>query len=332
MAGSSECDFQHLSLYEVLQVNEHATKDEIKKAYHCQSLKHHPDRNLRDAGATSRFTRVLEAYETLSDDRKRAEYDQLRVKATQREAFPDPPAQHGPSEPPATTYTGDSDGGISASDIADFLQFTSGQGFDIRNDHDEQVGPELVAGFISTGLALTPSKQGLFRRMHDFFLCLALDERRWGSTKEFPTFGCAHSVWSRKDWIWDPEFAQFLSSANTLHEVDAFYSVWSRFETAKTFEWEAPYDANYVTTNYEQRMNRDAQAAARQRYNTIIRMMVAIVMKADPRHAIHLIRVQEKRRYDDLEQKRDASGNTTSKHSGKRSKKMTGNRKTRKRK
>jgi molecular chaperone DnaJ len=62
--------------YEILGVNKGASKDEIKKAYRKLSKQYHPDIN-KDADAEVKFKELAEANEVLSDDQKRAQYDQF---------------------------------------------------------------------------------------------------------------------------------------------------------------------------------------------------------------------------------------------------------------
>jgi len=62
--------------YEILGVNRDATADEIKKAYRKLAMKHHPDRNPDNPKAEGLFKEAKEAYEILTDEQKRAAYDQ----------------------------------------------------------------------------------------------------------------------------------------------------------------------------------------------------------------------------------------------------------------
>ena len=63
--------------YELLGVKKTSSADEIKKAYRRLARKHHPDLNPGDNAAEKKFKEINEAYEVLSDSKKKAEYDQF---------------------------------------------------------------------------------------------------------------------------------------------------------------------------------------------------------------------------------------------------------------
>ena len=62
--------------YEILGVQKNATAAEIKKAYRKKAIKYHPDKNPDDKEAEEKFKKAAEAYEVLSDENKKARYDQ----------------------------------------------------------------------------------------------------------------------------------------------------------------------------------------------------------------------------------------------------------------
>src|SRR4051794_34383621 len=63
--------------YTILGVNRDASEEDIKKSYRKLAMKHHPDRNPDDKTSEEKFKECKEAYEILSDARKRAAYDQF---------------------------------------------------------------------------------------------------------------------------------------------------------------------------------------------------------------------------------------------------------------
>lgn len=64
--------------YSILGVSEGASDDEIKRSFRKLAMQYHPDKNQGDDKSEAKFKEINEAYATLSDQAKRAEYDQMR--------------------------------------------------------------------------------------------------------------------------------------------------------------------------------------------------------------------------------------------------------------
>ena len=127
--------------YEVLGVSKNATDSEIKSAYRKLAIKYHPDKN-KTKEAENKFKEVTQAYEVLSDAKKRATYDQFGASAFEGnaagaaggnpfEGFGGFGGQNGPF-----TYTYTNTGGDAGFDFGGFSdpfeifeQFFGGAGF-----------------------------------------------------------------------------------------------------------------------------------------------------------------------------------------------------------
>lgn len=61
--------------YQILGVNNTASQTEIKRSFRILALKYHPDRNKNSEEAKQKFMQIVEAYEVLSDEQARKNYD-----------------------------------------------------------------------------------------------------------------------------------------------------------------------------------------------------------------------------------------------------------------
>src|SRR5512137_2926182 len=68
---------EYKDYYKTLGVERKASADEIRSAYRKLAMKHHPDKNPGDKKSEEKFKEINEAYQVLSDEQKRARYDQL---------------------------------------------------------------------------------------------------------------------------------------------------------------------------------------------------------------------------------------------------------------
>jgi curved DNA-binding protein CbpA len=64
-----------LNYYEILGVSPNASQDEIKKSFRNLALQHHPDKNKNSEESKQKFMKIIEAYEVLSDEQARKDYD-----------------------------------------------------------------------------------------------------------------------------------------------------------------------------------------------------------------------------------------------------------------
>ncbi len=122
--------------YEILELSRSATQEEIKKAYRKNALKYHPDRNPGDSAAEKKFKEISEAYEVLSDEKKRQIYDQYGADALKGAGMGGPGGHTGFSsmEEALRTFMGAFGGGGGESIFDSFF------GFEPEGDEGERQG------------------------------------------------------------------------------------------------------------------------------------------------------------------------------------------------
>ncbi len=115
--------------YKILDIERSASKAEIKKAYRKLARKYHPDVS-KVANAEERFKEVNEAYEVLSDDQKRQQYDTLGANWKNGQHFDPPPGWGGGFDFNQFTQGGHSSGrGAAGAGFSDFFESLFGGGF-----------------------------------------------------------------------------------------------------------------------------------------------------------------------------------------------------------
>ena len=114
--------------YEVLGVDKSASQDDIKRAYRTLAKKYHPDLNPGDAAAEAAFKEVGEAYEVLSDEEKRAKYDQFG---------------HAAFDPASGGFDGGFGGFGGGFDFSDIFSFFGGGGTSQQRRNTPQKGENI---------------------------------------------------------------------------------------------------------------------------------------------------------------------------------------------
>lgn len=110
--------------YKIMGVEPTSDAAAVKTAYRTLARKWHPDVS-KAAGTERRFTDLVEAYEVLSDPKRRAEYDELRANGFREGQEMDPPPRRREAEAESTD---DHSGQPDQPDFSDFFQSMFGRG------------------------------------------------------------------------------------------------------------------------------------------------------------------------------------------------------------
>ena len=128
--------------YELLGVPRKAAQKEIRQAYRRLARKYHPDLNPGDKASEEKFKQVQEAYDVLSDTKKRQMYDQFGFDAERRSAVP--PEDAAPGGDVHFDFGGFDFGGSGGTNFRDlFSQFFRGGGGVAEAERDVEPGSDL---------------------------------------------------------------------------------------------------------------------------------------------------------------------------------------------
>jgi molecular chaperone DnaJ len=135
MATTTKQDY-----YDLLGVTRKAPQKEIRQAYRKLARKYHPDLNPGDKSAEEKFKQVQEAYDVLSDAKKRQEYDQFGFEADRRTA----PTQQEPGGAQHVDFGGFDFGGSGGASFQDlFGQFFRGGAGAAHGTPEAEPGSDL---------------------------------------------------------------------------------------------------------------------------------------------------------------------------------------------
>jgi molecular chaperone DnaJ len=133
--------------YEVLQVSKSATQDDIKRAFRKLAMQYHPDRN-KEPGAEDKFKEVNEAYEVLSDDKKKSIYDRYGHEGLSGASQGGSQSAGGFSDFFSNFFTSDDSGESSDNPFGDvfssFFGGTRGSSSNSRRGQDEQTTVDIT--------------------------------------------------------------------------------------------------------------------------------------------------------------------------------------------
>ncbi|TFK86714.1 DnaJ-domain-containing protein [Polyporus arcularius HHB13444] len=239
--------------YALLEVDESATADEIKKSFRRLALVHHPDKNANDIeGATKRFAAIQQAYEVLSDEQERAWYDSHRASLIPEPDAADVFEEIRKGAPPPRAR----DRGLTVRHLAQFFDLSIYDGFDD--------GPN---SFFT-----------IYRHLFDR---LAHDEKQYENVP-LPSFG--DSTWP---WL-PPSKEEKDRCARTFYTHWTNFVTNKEFEWAD--QWNLAEAPDRRVRRLMERDNKKARDEARKEYNETVRSLAMFIRKRDPRYKTHIAR------------------------------------------
>ncbi|KAL1745730.1 hypothetical protein HDZ31DRAFT_35786 [Schizophyllum fasciatum] len=236
--------------YELLEVDEGATQDEIRKSFRKLALIHHPDKNPDDIeGATKRFAVLQQAYEVLSDEQERAWYDSHKASL-----FPEPDAETVFEDvrrgaPPSKAR----DRGLTVRHLAHYFDMSIWSGFEDESN-------------------------GFYATYRNLFARLAAEEAMFEPGVAYPSFGTPATPWAAPKSSGEQDARSFYTV--WMNFVTAKDFAWAE-------AWNINEAPDRHIRRMMEKDNKKARDYGRREYNETIRSLAKFIRKRDPRYQAH---------------------------------------------
>ncbi|TFK70296.1 DnaJ-domain-containing protein [Pluteus cervinus] len=255
-SGGSGQDEHIIDYYELLEVSEDATQEEIKKSFRRLALIHHPDKNQDNVEeANKKFTALQQAYEVLSDEQERAWYDSHKASLV--------------PEPDAQTVFEDIKKGAPPSRARD-------RGLTVKH----------LARFFDSSIwsAYDNSDDGFFTIYGNLFVRLQAEENMFEGV-QLPPFGDS-------TWTWIPA-SKDENGARSFYNAWLNFATAKDFSWSD--QWNLSEAPDRRVRRLMEKDNKKARDDARKEYNDTIRSLVQFIRKRDPRYKAHLVNANQPR-------------------------------------
>ncbi|KAI5892402.1 DnaJ-domain-containing protein [Schizophyllum commune H4-8] len=232
--------------YQLLEVDENATQDEIRRSFRKLALIHHPDKNPDNIEeATKRFATLQQAYEVLSDEQERAWYDSHKASLA--------------PEPDDATVFEEVRRGAPPSKARD-------RGLTVHH---------LAHFFSIVWTGYDDSADGFYNIYHQLFNRLAAEEAMFEPDVTYPSFGYSNTPWGTAKSSGEPDVRSFYTAWTNFATAKDF--AWAD-------QWNLNEAPDRRVRRLMEKDNKKARDDGRREYNDTVRSLAKFLRKRDPRY------------------------------------------------